>query len=130
MVGIIEIGADEAFASDDKNVLNWKGQEYVKTCGEFVMDLPKGGQAFCTLSYDHPDLKHVNTHVGGYLTSFDPDVIEAEAREKGEDFFASVVFQALGAASTCWDKDGVFESEKAKEIGDRLTAWLEKWKDL
>lgn len=32
-----------------------------------------------------------------------------------------VIFQAIGAGSTCWDNlsgAGIFESEKAKEIGD------------
>jgi hypothetical protein len=41
-----------------------------------------------------------------------------------------VVFQALGAASVCWDdieKAGVFQSEKAKEIGDALVAWIEEY---
>lgn len=37
----------------------------------------------------------------------------------------TAVFQALGAASTCWermDKTGVFDSTAAKEIGDALVA--------
>lgn len=35
---------------------------------------------------------------------------------------ASIVFQALGEASMCWDQvpAGVFDSTKAKEIGERL----------
>lgn len=36
---------------------------------------------------------------------------------------AEAVFQALGAASMCWehvDKAGVFQSERAKAIGDAL----------
>jgi len=35
----------------------------------------------------------------------------------------TAVFQALGAASTCWESlegTGVFDSERAKEIGDAL----------
>src|SRR6266567_3985463 len=30
------------------------------------------------------------------------------------------VFQALGYASRCWDKDGVFETEKATQVGGEL----------
>jgi len=35
------------------------------------------------------------------------------------------VFQALGAASVCWDKfpEGIFDSTRCKEVGDNL--WLE-----
>ena len=123
----ITVIGPECFAYVDETVLSWKGQEYVKTCGKFVTDLPDGGQAFCTLTYDHPGLDHVNTNLKDRdLTRFDPDEIEAEAREKGEDVLKTVVFQALGAASACWDKDRVFESEKAKEIGDKLLAWLQR----
>lgn len=37
------------------------------------------------------------------------------------------VFLALGAASACWDNlrgAGVFESTRAKQIGDQLMAYL------
>lgn len=61
MVEYIDIGP-ECFSDTDENVVCWKGQEYIKTCGSFVTDLPDGGQAFCTLSYDHPG-EHVNTHL-------------------------------------------------------------------
>ena len=39
----------------------------------------------------------------------------------------TAVFQALGAASVCWDPwdgKGVFMSERAKEIGDALVAYV------
>lgn len=39
----------------------------------------------------------------------------------------SAVFQALGAASTCWESlegTGVFDSTRAKEIGDTLLAFI------
>ena len=38
---------------------------------------------------------------------------------------AEAVFQALGAASVCWEDmsgTGVFQSERAKQIGDTLLA--------
>lgn len=41
----------------------------------------------------------------------------------------SAVFQALGAASTCWDKmegTGVFHSERAKDIGETLIAFIKE----
>lgn len=54
----------ECFIGPDRNVISYKGQEYVKTCGSFVADLPEGGQAFCTLTHDHPGHEHINTHLG------------------------------------------------------------------
>ena len=37
------------------------------------------------------------------------------------------VFQALGAASVCWtDEERVFDSTRAKQIGDELLAWIDK----
>lgn len=53
--------ADECFT--DGYIVSYKGQEYIKTCGSFVADLEDGGQAFCTLSYDHPGEVHINTHL-------------------------------------------------------------------
>ena len=38
------------------------------------------------------------------------------------------VFQALGAASVCWeniDKAGVFKSERARDIGMELLEWID-----
>ncbi len=40
-----------------------------------------------------------------------------------------VVFQALGAASMCWEfpeKAGVFNSDRAKEIGDEVMAYFKE----
>lgn len=45
----------------------------------------------------------------------------------GEVSVESAVFQALGAVSVCWDNPGgagVFHSERAKEIGEHLLAFL------
>jgi hypothetical protein len=42
---------------------------------------------------------------------------------------SGAVFQALGAASMCWDKiekAGVFHSDRAKEIGEALIAFIEE----
>jgi len=48
----------------------------------------------------------------------------AELRDNGEsDPEAAIIFQALGAASTCWESmegTGVFQSDRAKRIGDEL----------
>jgi hypothetical protein len=41
------------------------------------------------------------------------------------------VFTALGAASACWEDlggAGVFDSTRAKAIGDALVAWLLDWR--
>ena len=50
--------------------------------------------------------------------------IAAEAVARDEDPLLAVIFQALGAASVCWDDDRVFESEQAKAIGDSVVAYL------
>lgn len=43
----------------------------------------------------------------------------------------TAVFEALGAASVCWETPegaGVFESDRAKQIGDELVAFfISKW---
>lgn len=48
-------------------------------------------------------------------------------RETQPGTLEEVVFQALGAASVCWDPmdcTGVFESDRAKKIGDEVVAWI------
>lgn len=41
----------------------------------------------------------------------------------------SAVFQALGAASMCWEKtpQGIFKSDEALAIGEALLAEIEAW---
>jgi hypothetical protein len=44
-----------------------------------------------------------------------------------DELLSEVVFQALGAASACWEnlsRAGIFESDRAKQIGDDLIADL------
>lgn len=39
------------------------------------------------------------------------------------------VFQAIGAASTCWENmegTGIFDSDRAKQIGDELMEWVNR----
>jgi hypothetical protein len=39
------------------------------------------------------------------------------------------VFQAVGAASACWENlegAGVFQSDRAKEIGEELMGWVNR----
>jgi hypothetical protein len=58
------------------------------------------------------------------MSNFNATEIATEAEEKGEDALSAVIFQALGAASVCWDDDRVFESERAAAIGDSVVAYL------
>lgn len=76
---------DECFT--DGYIVSYKGQEYIKTCGSFVTDLPGGGQAFCTLSYDHPGAEHINTHLSEEDEAESPTVGHArrELELVGED---------------------------------------------
>jgi len=60
-------------------------------------------------------------------TGFSAEAAAAEAIERGEDPLQSVIFQALGAASACWENlrgAGVFESDRAVEIGNDVMAYL------
>lgn len=44
------------------------------------------------------------------------------------DTLDALVFHAIGAGSACWehlDRAGVFDSERAKQIGDELLARLQ-----
>ena len=47
--------------------------------------------------------------------------------EPGATTLQEAVFQALGAASVCWDDmsgTGVFQSDRAKQIGDELMVFI------
>jgi uncharacterized protein YegP (UPF0339 family) len=61
-------------------------------------------------------------------TGFDARAIyDQAAAEVDPDPLRSVIFQALGAASACWENlagAGVFESDRAKAIGDDLLDFL------
>lgn len=64
---------------------------------------------------------------GNTENGFHADAIASEARANGEDPLQAVVFQALGAASSCWGNlrgAGTFESDRAKAIGDDVCRWL------
>jgi hypothetical protein len=59
--------------------------------------------------------------------TFDAQQIAQEAAERGEDVLATVVGQALGAASACWENlsgAGVFESTRCAAILDSTLEWL------
>jgi hypothetical protein len=55
-------------------------------------------------------------------------VFEFQPDHDGSLPLESAIFQALGAASMCWDPPpaGVFDSTRAKEIGETLLAELRK----
>ena len=48
----------------------------------------------------------------------------SEPLPHADEHLRSAVFTALGAASVCWDGSnlGVFQSDRAKQIGDELVA--------
>ena len=78
----------ECFTDQAGNVVSYKGQEYVRTCGSFVSATADGGQAFCTLTYDHPDpSRHVNTHLTPDEAKTSPTVehVRRELEMIGED---------------------------------------------
>lgn len=60
----------------------------------------------------------------------DAEAAQRKAPEGWHDGFGSEiytrVFESLGAASVCWDEDGVFQDQRAIEIGNTLVDWIIK----
>lgn len=54
---------------------------------------------------------------------------EFHREDDGSLSLESAVFQALGGASTCWvpTPTGVFDSTRAKDIGDALLIEIARW---
>lgn len=52
---------------------------------------------------------------------------EFQPEHDGSLSLRAAVFQALGAASVCWDENGVFEDVLATQIGDKLVAFIEQY---
>ena len=54
-------------------------------------------------------------------------LFDSSPRERDPQTLEEVVFQALGAASACWESlegAGVFQSDRAKTIGDEVIDWI------
>lgn len=63
------------------------------------------------------------------MSDTDVHTFEFQPEHDGTLPLATAVFQALGAASVCWDSmegTGVFQSERAKAIGDALLAVIKE----
>lgn len=61
------------------------------------------------------------------MADTDVQTFEFQREHDGSLSLEAAVFQALGAASVCWETPegaGVFESTRAKEIGDALIAFI------
>lgn len=61
------------------------------------------------------------------MTATDPTPVPSELDERLVGNRYDLIFSALGAASTCWetlDNAGVFDSDRAKRIGDEVLARL------
>lgn len=62
------------------------------------------------------------------MSGYNAHEVAEEAADKGEDVLSTVVVQAMGYASACWDNlqgAGVFRSDEAREAADSLVEWLE-----
>jgi hypothetical protein len=56
----------------------------------------------------------------------------ADVTEGSSDSMEAAVMLALGAASNCWERHGgggVFQSERAGQIGEDLCRWLRAHRD-
>jgi hypothetical protein len=53
-------------------------------------------------------------------------MFEFKKEEDGSLPLRSAVFQAIGAASVCWDDAGVFQEDLATEIGESLIKLIEE----
>jgi hypothetical protein len=111
---VMNIDHPGMFASADKLVINWDGEQYYKSCGAFVSKVGDGGESSCVKREGHPGTVHE----------------DFDGRTKDEwDFgfgilsLEEAVGQAVGAASACWDNlegAGVFQSTRAKAIVEQL----------
>lgn len=72
--GDVIVLGPELFVYNDLRVLCYKGQEYLKPCGEFVRDLPGGGSSHCVKMVDHPrPLEHEDKD-GHIVTGFAEEI--------------------------------------------------------
>lgn len=110
-----------AFTNIVETVISYKGENFYKACGELVTGRPDEGTTSCVKRVGHP---------GDIHEDFDGNTTE---QKKILNLHISMpieeaVFQALGAASACWENlsgAGVFESTRCKQIGDELIAYFE-----
>lgn len=43
-----------AFSNADESVINWKGDNFYRSCDALVMEMPDGGATYCVKRADHP----------------------------------------------------------------------------
>lgn len=55
---IIDLDVSGMFASSDKKVINWEGENYYRACGELVVEKPEGGSTSCILPVSHRHWDH------------------------------------------------------------------------
>jgi flagellar basal body L-ring protein FlgH len=108
------------FTDDEEDVLNWKGNNFYKACGAVVATLPDGSTSTCVKHLGHPSNEHED------INGQTKPVLEFDFSELSlEDAVAA----AIVAVGTCWSttQDAVFDSSKAKTIGDLLVARIREF---
>lgn len=122
----VEIGPG-AFADGDLEVINYKGENFYRSCPVRVTE-----STYCVKRVGHPGLLHedydgvVSTGIKEPTPiDYEPDLNCITKRQQA----LSVVSQAIGTASMCWDpkpSTEVFDSQMAKEVCEGLMRALEK----
>lgn len=69
-----------AFTSRDRKVISWNGENYYQSCGEFVADLPDGGESSCLKRVGHPSPEHED-YDGRVRRTFKYDYSELSVEE-------------------------------------------------
>lgn len=108
------------FASGDEKVINWKGETYYKSCNAIVYTFPPQHPSGHAASYCVKREHHAGIHEDFHGRTKTNEIFDFDWSYESVE---TAVFEALGAASTCWDSldgAGVFHSERAKAIGDAL----------
>lgn len=72
--GDVIVLGPELFVYNDLRVLCYKGQEYLKPCGEFVRDLPGGGASHCVKMVGHPRPREHEDKDGHIIMGFAEEI--------------------------------------------------------
>ena len=99
--------------------LKCRGEVFVTVRPEEIQNWKEPEKTFDLLLQAHIDQEHAGEKV---KKPFDFD-----REHDGSLSKESAIFQAIGAASMCWEfsgKGGIFDSMRAKEIGDALIQQL------
>lgn len=114
-----------AFTNISETVINYKGDNFYKACGVIVNADVITGSTSCVKRINHPGTAHEDWD--GNMRETPDSMPEKLFDWTTATDIEEAVFQALGAASACWENlegAGIFESTRCKQIGDELIEYF------